>query len=77
MTNNEEVWNNLDDGKLLGSGIISGAVRYDKTPPEITEVALTSTNPGENVEDFPQENKVHTRLVRDNDTLFLEFIKLG
>ncbi|MEC7292275.1 MAG: Ig-like domain repeat protein, partial [Actinomycetota bacterium] len=67
-------WNNLDDGKLLGSGIISGAVRYDKTPPEITEVALTSTNPGENVEDFSQENKEHTRLVRDNDTLFLEFI---
>ena len=26
------------------------------------------------IEDFPQENREHTRLVRDNDTLFLEFI---
>ena len=44
VTNNEDVWNNLDDGKLLGSGFISGAVRYDKTPPEITEFAFMSVS---------------------------------
>ncbi|MEC8394966.1 MAG: hypothetical protein VX003_08895, partial [SAR324 cluster bacterium] len=49
VTNNEEVWNNLDDGKLLGSGNIAGAVRYDKTKPEITKFSFTSTNLGENV----------------------------
>ena len=73
VTNNEDVWNNLDDGKHLGSGIITGAVRFDNTPPEIKEIALLSSNPGENKDDYPQLDNKHTRLLKDNDTLTLVF----
>ena len=61
VINNDLVWNNLDDGKLLGSGNISGAVRYDNTPPEIKEIALLSSNPGENKDDYPQLDNKHTQ----------------
>ena len=64
VINNDLVWNNLDDGKLLGSGNISGAVRYDNTPPEITEIELLSSNTGENKDDYPQLDKKHVRPLR-------------
>ena len=43
-------------------------VRVDTKRPEVTTVALTSSNTGANTEEFPD-----TRLVRDDDTLTLSF----
>ncbi|MDP6730400.1 MAG: hypothetical protein QF675_10500, partial [SAR324 cluster bacterium] len=42
--------------------------RFDTKRPEIEEIALTSTNSGENPDDFP-----NSRLVRNGDTLTLSF----